>query len=266
MSDAEENAKVEEGARGATVTDLPDTGRRVESEPGASEPDGGGGFWKLSTFALLAALIVSGGFNILQLGARGDLETEAAQSAEQLADEISRADEAEETANSLRELVGDVHANMTALQASLTEMLATTSEVVSAVDEPTAAAPEEEAAPFDAAFEAVGDAFEAAAGEATQGADTAVDAATSVFDEAAELSESALPDIVIPPDALPDLIEPEIGLPELVLPDAELPDVSAPFVDAEPGSQPAERVSEATPSPAWTRARDWFTGLFDRAE
>lgn len=262
MSDVKEDAKVEEGG-GATVTDLPDR-IRDESGPSKSEPGGGEGFWKLSTFALLAALIVSGGFNILQLGARGDLETEAAQSAELLANEVTRADEAEQTVNSLRELVGDVHANLAALQASLTEMLARTSGVVSAGDEPTAALPEGEVAPLDAAFEAAGDAFVAASDAALEGADTVVESTT--FEEPAEASESALPEIVIPQVVLPDVVESEVGPPESAPSEVQLPDVAAPWVDAELGSQPAERASEATPSRAWTRARDWFTSLYDRAE
>lgn len=148
-----------EGAPGVSradnVTDLPDKGKASTSRRGSKS---GGGFWKLSTFTLLALLLLSGGWNLFQ---QRLLDGETAHYAGLVAAESRRADAAEQRAAELRERLRDVHEEVMALQNSLGRILASTGALL---DEDAAVAGDE-ASLLDSGMEAAEEAATEAAGD-----------------------------------------------------------------------------------------------------
>ena len=247
MSDSPESPA---GQTAANVTELETAKRAPEPPP----PQSGGKGWMLVSLVLLVLLLVSGGINLWQREAQGTLAGEAAEAAELLAAETTRADAAEAEAGALRAAIGDVHANMTALQESLSEMIATTGGIL----EPSVAAADE-ASTLDAVVGAAGDALEAATDAASKGADAVVDAASSALRgaESKPRSESGS--------------ETEAGAGAAIDTgaaterEAALPDVAADPVGASAGEQGSSGVGAAL-TDAWTSTREGVEGLVDRAK
>lgn len=128
MTESSENEKGP--PRPDNVTDLPEKGRETRSA--GTVPKSRGWLWKLSTLVLLVLLLLSAGFNMFQ---QKLLDGETSHYANLVVTETARADAAEQEALELRELVGGVHTNMSALHEALSQLLASTGQALGVEEE-----------------------------------------------------------------------------------------------------------------------------------